>query len=78
MSYTNSDNDQSGNDCTYTYSKSDTESNNDSSDSSAIPMEVPTDIPMEIQATVVQTILPFIGVSTEWYALQNRLAKQFI
>ena len=76
LSYTDSDNDQSESDTefTYIYSKSDTESD---SDSPEIPMEVSTEIPMEVQATVVQAILPFTGVSTEWYAhaLQNRLAK---
>ena len=74
LSYTDSDNDQSesDNEFSYIYSKSDTESD---SDSPEIPMEVSTEIPMEVQATVEQSILPFTGVSTEWYALQNRLAK---
>ena len=74
LSYTDSDNDQSesDNEFTYIYSKSDTEND---SDSPEIPMEDSTEIPMEVQATVVQSILPFTGVSTEWYVLQNRLAK---
>ena len=73
LSYTDSDNDQSesDNEFTYIYSKSD-------SDSPEIPMEDSTEIPMKVQATVVQSMLPFTGVSTVVCATKQVGKAQFI